>query len=70
MSWIEGTLTWRGTVMKVRKSKKSHWTSAKKVEKLGSRCRSLSMDGYPRGKGIKACIDYSAKPPQPNNGLH
>lgn len=56
--------------MKVRKSKKSHWTSAKKVEKLGSRCRSLSMDGYPRGKGIKACIDYSAKPPQPNNGLH
>lgn len=52
--------------MKVRKRKRSHWTSAKMVEKPGSRCRSLSMDGYPKRPGIKL-VGYSAEPPQPNN---
>ena len=55
--------------MKVRKSKKSHWTSAKEVEKPGSRCMGLSMDGYPRRQGIKL-VGYSAKPLQPNNEWH
>lgn len=55
--------------MKVRKSEKSHWASAKKVETPGSRCMSLSMDGYPRRQGIKP-VGYSAKLPQPNNEWH
>ena len=50
---IESTLTWRHIIMKVRRSKESHWTGAKKAEKPVHLCRSLSMEDYPRRQGIK-----------------